>query len=117
MSFKDHIDNHKTGNYGTVYDIGLPWVACVTDEEVIEYVNYCFEVIELSRVEISNLSLFNDADCVEINELVSVVNGAHSRINTCYKLLNGKLSKVMMDYVHGVRDRANIYTGKLSQGK
>ena len=112
MSFQSYIDAHKTGKCGRVADIGLPWQKCVNDDEVIQYINYCFEVIGLSKRKIDELSLFNGDDLVVITGLMNEINGAHSRVETCYRLLNGKLSKVMNDYVTNVRNKSVVYTGR-----
>lgn len=112
MSFQGYIDSHKTGKSGNVADIGLPWEKCVNDEEVIQYINYCFEVIELSKIKIGNLSFFNEGDCSIISELMNEINGAHGRIGSCHRLLSGKLSKVMDDYIRNVRAKTIVYTGR-----
>lgn len=112
MSFQHHIDGHKSGKCGKVFDIGLPWEKCVNDDEVVQYVNYCFEVIGINQGEIDNLSMFNGSDQVKMVELVNEAIGAHNRIETCYKLLNGKLSKVMDNYVNKLKSKSVIYTSR-----
>ena len=112
MSFQYYIDGHKSGKCGTVYDIGLPWQKCVNDDEVIQYINYCFEVIELNRVKMLGLSVFSYSDHSIMCDLLNEIGGAHNRIETCYKLLNGKLSKVMNNYLTKFRDKSVIYTAR-----
>ncbi len=111
MSDLKCIRDHKTGSYGTVYDMGLPWEVCANDEEMIEYLNYCFEVVGQLKAKMKGLSLFKDGDCALITSLMGEINGAHNRINSCHKVLSGKLSPVMKKYID------TVYTGKLSQGK
>lgn len=106
-----HIANYETGSFGTVYDIGLPWEVCSNDDEMITYVNYCFKVIGLNNMKLSVLSVFKDGECVEIGNLLNEIVGAHNRINTCYRVLNGTLSPVMRKHVN------TMYTGTLRQGK
>jgi hypothetical protein len=110
--FQDHIDAHKTGKFGYVADIGLPWEKCINDDEVIQYLNYCFEVIELNQNKINGYSIFSSDDCSEICELMNEIMGAHGRISTCHKLLNNKLSKVMSDYINNLRSKTIIYTAR-----
>ena len=112
MSIQYYIDGHKSGKCGAVYDIGLPWEKCANDEEVIQYINYCFKVIELSRFKMLSLSVFSYSDHSIMCELLNEIGGAHNRIETCYRLLNGNLSKVMNDYVSNVRGKSIIYTSR-----
>lgn len=105
------IRDHKAGGHGTVFDMGLPWEKCRNDEEMIEYLNYCFEVIGQLRAKMKGLSLFKEDDCALITSLMSEINGAHNRISSCHKVLSGNLSPVMKRHIEGV------YTGRLSQGK
>lgn len=86
MNIQDEIANHKAGKI-TLREIKRPQFICKSDDDYIEYINYCWSFIELAQKGLSKVSFYNDDGHFLLASVVADVSRAHGILELCHKFL------------------------------
>lgn len=89
MRIQDCIIEHKEGLI-LFLNIKRPQFICKSDDDYIDYINYCWEFIVKSNNELKSLSFMNDDNHIDIEHLAQEVRRAYGVLELCHKFLSGK---------------------------
>ena len=93
MSIKDKATALINEGYQQL-NIGKPSVVCATDDDFINYIDYCFKYINNAKVLIGAMSFFSLEDMIEIARLTKDCDTAHAIIWHCHKYLSGEFTPI-----------------------
>ena len=103
MSLQNNIKLHRAMTI-TIEKIGRPSMICHSDDDFIEYINYCFEFLGIAKGRLNTLSTYSDDDCNYIDSIGKQVVTAHAIIWHCHNYLSGKWDPIVRssyeDYMH-----------------
>lgn len=86
MSIQEEIARHKAGQINFL-TIGRPQFICASDDDYIDYIEYCWEYLAEAQLKLLKVSFLNDDDHIDALELVKEVSRAHGTLELCHKFL------------------------------
>tara|TARA_R110000850_G_scaffold29047_2_gene80476 strand:+ start:141 stop:479 length:339 start_codon:yes stop_codon:yes gene_type:complete len=109
MNIQGMIERHKKGEISFL-KIKRPQFICESDEDYIDYINYCWGFINTASFDLATMSFFNDEDHAVLVDLAKEVGRAHGILGLCHKYLSGKAEAIK-------KVRAEVYTTKIGHNR